>query len=360
MTQIIETTDASLGNIYTIAPGDTFRGALADSSDNDWLRFDATTYTRYIITVQDLSSTNIGIYLKDASGDLLSYDNYWHVGESLTWLATSDGPVFLDISNYTVATYQFSITATPPVTGTEGDDVLSLTTGHDTVIALGGNDLITGLVGRDFIVAGAGDDTIEGNEGRDTILGGGTGADQLDGSVGFDMVDYSSEASGIGITLGSSSNSGAAAGDSLTRIEAAHGTAFDDSITGNSAGNLLRGGAGADTIAGGAGNDRLWGWSGDDRLSGGAGDDTLRGGTGAEVFVFATGGGADVVRDFADGEDRLELDAALASGLSATQIVNQLGDDSSGATVLTFTGGETITLDGFADKTLLIDQIDLI
>ncbi|WP_303812850.1 Ig-like domain-containing protein, partial [Sandarakinorhabdus limnophila] len=60
-----------------------------------------------------------------------------------------------------------------------------------------------------------------------------------------------------------------------TVIENAFGTAFDDVIEGNAAGNELRGLAGNDRLAGRAGDDSLVGGLGNDTLDGGEGSDTI-------------------------------------------------------------------------------------
>jgi serralysin len=57
-------------------------------------------------------------------------------------------------------------------------------------------------------------------------------------------------------------------------VENAIGGTGSDTITGNSAANLLRGGSGNDNLSADAGNDTLEGGSGNDVLNGGAGDDT--------------------------------------------------------------------------------------
>lgn len=59
--------------------------------------------------------------------------------------------------------------------------------------------------------------------------------------------------------------------------------------TGNDLGN---------TLNGNSGNNQLRGGDGNDVLSGGAGNDVLRGGAGQDTFVFKTGFGHDVVKDY--------------------------------------------------------------
>jgi serralysin len=90
---------------------------------------------------------------------------------------------------------------------------------------------------------------------------------------------------------------------------------------------------------------------------GGAGDDLLVGGTGRDVFVFATDGGRDRVKDFASGEDLLDLTAFAAIGvhdLADLRIVLQ----PNGTTRITFGAGSdaSVRLD-LGGATLLAEDI---
>lgn len=127
------------------------------------------------------------------------------------------------------------------------------------------------------------------------------------------------------------------------------GTRADDRLDGTTDAERIRGGDGNDTIYGDGyapgipgngrgpaqylgGSDMLWGGDGDDYLSGGHGADALVGGDGADrfafgshiplntnastpgIFVLDTGvgeGARDVVRDFAQGEDAIDLSDLL-------------------------------------------------
>jgi len=73
------------------------------------------------------------------------------------------------------------------------------------------------------------------------------------------------------------------------------------------------GGDGDDILSGWQDADILMGEAGNDRLSGDIGDDTLTGGLGADRFVFATLYRAerDVITDFQQGIDRIELPASV-------------------------------------------------
>jgi len=137
----------------------------------------------------------------------------------------------------------------------------------------GGGDTIDAAAGNDRLDGGAGDDSLVGGAGDDFVLGG-AGADRLNGGAGIDTADYSTSGSGVIVNLQSGATSGGdAQGDVLTAIENLTGSAFGDTLYGNSGVNTLNGGAGADILTGGAG---------------------------ADTFVFQAGqAGGDIVMDFA-------------------------------------------------------------
>lgn len=189
-----------------------------------------------------------------------------------------------------------------------GDDVLNGTGSHDGIDGLAGNDLINGLKGNDALYGGKGNDTLSGGLGNDGLVGG-MGADSLTGGDG------------------------------------------NDGLSGGIGADILRGDAGNDALSGGTMADRLFGGEGDDRLDGGAGNDVLNGGAGVDIFVFRDGGGRDRVADFG-ATDVLRLDQGLWAGsgnLTASQMIAQFATVSGGNTVLTFAGGEVITLQGFTN-----------
>ena len=84
---------------------------------------------------------------------------------------------------------------------------------------------------------------------------------------------------------------------------------------------------------------------------GASGDDTLTGGAGADTFVFDPNHGNDVVTDFTDGEDVIDLsEFSTISGFSDLTVTS----DENGVTIdLTAHGGGTILLQGFD-----IDDLD--
>lgn len=103
------------------------------------------------------------------------------------------------------------------------------------------------------------------------------------------------------------------------------GTARADWLAGDDGRDRLSGFGGRDHLAGGGGHDILLGGAGADTLDGGSGRDTLTGGSGADHFVLRRGGGADVVRDFEDGIDRILVRSSADRFADLT--LRQVGDD---------------------------------
>lgn len=127
------------------------------------------------------------------------------------------------------------------------------------------NDILAGSEGNNRIDAGKGHDYVTGMEGNDTLIGG-DGFDLLAGGLGRDQL---------------------------------RGGNHNDKLFGNGGHDTLFGDKGNDTLIGGAGNDRLLDGAGVDRLTGGAGSD---------VFVLNRDGQRDIITDFQDGIDRIDLD----------------------------------------------------
>ncbi len=212
------------------------------------------------------------------------------------------------------------------------------TTDPDPTPPTGG---IIGTSGADTLTGTSSADTINGLAGNDT-LNGGAGADVLDGGAGSDSATYEDSPRGVLVRLHDARGVryGDAEGDTLTGIEHLTGSRYNDILAGDGEDNILRGGDGDDTLYGGpaGGDDLMYGDNGDDRIFGGRGDDTLTGGDGSDVMKGGAGedilvvdgddidilyGGADrdtfrfspsdlgggVIRDFANGEDVIDLEA---------------------------------------------------
>lgn len=118
---------------------------------------------------------------------------------------------------------------------------------------------------------------------------------------------YANSATAISVNLQAGTGSGGeAAGDTLTSVEHAYGSNFNDTIIGSD-GTI-------NALLGLGGNDYLNALSGNDRLDGGTGDDVLEGGAGFDVFVFGSGYGQDRASDFTDGTDQVDLIGGLTFG----------------------------------------------
>lgn len=239
------------------------------------------------------------------------------------------------------------------------NDLLKTGLGNDTMRGAGGDDTIKGGAGRDVLAGNAGNDRIDGGADRDRIDGGG-GNDILNGGGGRDLIDGGSGDDRIDGGRGHDRLDGGKGADFI------RGSGGNDVIGGGSGSDILKGGKGADTLSGGAGadtlignggNDSLFGGVGNDMMNGGAGRDSIRGGAGgdtlfggggADVFLFDAAMANDVIHDFQDGTDIIDVSAL---GLAAADItIASAGTD---ALVTLGTLG-TITLTGIAPSALTL------
>lgn len=108
---------------------------------------------------------------------------------------------------------------------------------------------ITNLIGS------ANADTLTGDANYN-VLQGGAGADTLNGGDGFDTASYVDSGAAVTVDLGLGTASGGdAAGDTFSSIEALIGSAFNDTLIGDSNDNRIEGAGGADVMDGGLGLD---------------------------------------------------------------------------------------------------------
>lgn len=158
--------------------------------------------------------------------------------------------------------------------GGDGDDNLQPGNGNDSVDGGAGNDTLSGGFGNDLLIGGSGNDSISGGPGNDTAWGGD----------------------------GDDSISGSASGD-----DCLHGNAGNDTINGGLDNDEVWGDEGNDFIVGNVGHDTLFGGDGLDFIRGDEGNDQLYGGAGADVFYFGKNSGTDVIHDFEQGLDHLNV-----------------------------------------------------
>ena len=313
------------GTFADVDAGDTM--ALTTSGVPSWLSFNAATRT----FTGTPGAANVG-------------------SASITVTATdSAGAAVSDIFSITVAG-----SGTPPINGTNGNNILFGTNGSDVINGLGGNDILIGNGGNDTVDGGSGDDVIDGGSGDDTLLGG-SGDDFLFGGNGVDLL---SGGTGDDFLFGDDGNDQLSGDDGDDYLDGGDG---NDKLNGGNGADVLFGWSGADTLSGGAGNDRLSGGSGADIINGGAGSDRLDGGAGNDIFVFsatsdsAVGGNRDRILDFTRGSDVIDLSAIDANTLVAgNQAFSFIGSSafSGVAGQLRFAGGIVagdVNGDGIAD-----------
>ena len=143
-------------------------------------------------------------------------------------------------------------------TGAGGDADGDTLQGIESVLGTRGADELRGNADDNRLVGGAGNDVLEGR----------AGADVLEGGDGIDSASYASAAAGVFASLTNAGlNSGDAAGDSYSSIANLQGSAFNDTLVGDSQDNLLEGGEGDDVLQGGLGADVLLGGDGSDTAS---------------------------------------------------------------------------------------------
>jgi Ca2+-binding RTX toxin-like protein len=164
--------------------------------------------------------------------------------------------------------------------------------GNDTLQGSRFNDTLTGGADSDTLDAGAGDDIMDGGAGNDTYIFAGSirGNDQVReaANVDRDTLDFSNfnQSFGIDFSVGYGYASGFfvsftdSTGQAVnsTGVEDVYGSAYSDTILGNSRENHFYGQGGKDTLEGRGGNDTLDGGSESDtyRFSGtNLGTDTI-------------------------------------------------------------------------------------
>jgi len=219
-------------------------------------------------------------------------------GIVLTDLATGIRITAVDVERFRFNGATLSFDAAFPdghlIPGTIGDDLITVrvappgqptaTVGNDTIYGADGNDRIEAGGGADFVLGDGGDDAIDGGAGDDRLYGwtgndritggedddllsgeagddwlqGGAGDDWIEGGPGSDTADYADARGAVSVSLalaGIAQDTLGAGRDTLVGIENLTGSAGDDTLRGDGAGNRLDGGAGADTLVGGPGDD---------------------------------------------------------------------------------------------------------
>lgn len=148
---------------------------------------------------------------------------------------------------------------------------------------------------------------------------------------------------------------GAATSETLITAGALFGQTGNDTLNGSNGDDSLFGGYNNDVLYGNGGNDLLNGDGLADTLDGGAGRDTLVGSNGQDYFVFSntghsTSGNPDLIQNFANGSDRIQLTGLGFTSLSDFETLSYNGTittlaDTQTSFAITFTGNVTAQLD---------------
>jgi subtilisin-like proprotein convertase family protein len=157
----------------------------------------------------------------------------------------------------------------------------------------------------------------------------------LDDSGGNDWLDMAAMPQDLQVDLAPDGSGGASVAGGATFLEIADGTRIENAVTGD----------GNDALAGNDAPNQLAGRRGSDQLWGGLGDDT---------FIFYAGDGDDWIWDFEDSFAGGDIIALYGFGFDSTADFLVTDDDMD--TVLDFGNGDSITLAGFADSSLIGDD----
>lgn len=288
-----------------------------------------------------------GVVYTDSDGD-----DFYSIGEGeagLTFTADGSHDISAAAGGYGIAVgadqnvgvtiSQGSVTlATISVDTMDGNVKLDVVTAGDgsQSLALSGNTtLMTGIA--DATLLGIGDLNLTGSD-ADNVLNGNAGSNTIDGGAGDDQL---SGGLGADQLLG---------GDGDDVIKGGEGRDIQwDSLEIDGGTSTVN----ADVLSGGAGNDNLHGQSGSDVLDGGAGDDRLTGGGGRDTFVFRDG--TDVVLDFTDNVDSIQLDGD-ALGVSTVDEALAMGQIIDGNAVFDF-GADSLRVNDITDLDLLANDL---
>ncbi len=338
-------------NGVLLADNDTGASNDVGGTGNDDARLTYTFATAgtYYIRVGQWNVTNPPSALPLTAGQTYTL----HISNSS---AAADAPTFAAVNNSSIV-----------ASGGEGNDFILGTLGNDTIDGGSGNDTVsyaqafsssaTGvtvdlniqgtaqdtraagtdtLTGIENLIGSQYNDTLIGSDG-DNILEGGAGSDVIDGGRGNDTASYAGATAGVSVNLalqGAFQNTVGAGSDYLAGMDNLLGSAFNDTLIGDSNRNGLNGGAGNDTLI--TGNN-----------AGGVVDD-LDGGAGIDTASFANYAEA-VTATLADSGDG---NARIAAGQIAVMrnIENLTGG--AGNDVLTGNSGNNVLVGGAGDDTL--------
>jgi len=221
-------------------------------------------------------------------------------------------------------------------------DTITGNSNNNTLYGWGGNDTLIGDDGDDLLYGGDGNDTLAGGLGADTLSGGNVGS-----ASGTDTVDYSSDIAAVTVNLSSgftfngvaqnTALDGGASTDTITNFYKILGSAFNDTLIGNT-----------------GASDYLQGNAGDDWLVMTTGNDTIDGGThgsNGDTIDFSQIAGSVIVNlanSNATGSAGVDF-ITNVENISATLYADTLTGDTNRNIIVGRTGNDTISAGSGAD-----------
>lgn len=346
------------GNDSFVVTGSSYGGSLNGADGIDTLTLDQSGSTGDYYYSSAIYSNGAGSFSGYTYGGYAGFSNFEKIS-----LTLSDDDNYLTVDAAPLATAGNSLT----LNGGIGNDQLRIdlsTLSGTTFIANAGGSATTNIPnltvsnfesynftlgnGANIVTTGAGDDSIAGGTGND-VIDGGLGQDALSGGTGTDTLSYATAGAGVAVNLALQdqyTDTIGAGNDYLSGFENLIGSAFNDTLTGDTGSNVIEGGAGNDVLNGAAGTDTasyasagagvtvslatsaaqntigagVDTLSNFERLTGSDFNDTLTGNTGANVL---TGGSGNDVLDGGAGSDTLDGGAGsdIASYLTASAAV---------------------------------------
>jgi Ca2+-binding RTX toxin-like protein len=195
------------------------------------------------------------------------------------------------------------------------------------------------------------------------VLNGGVGADNLNGGNGWDTASYANAAAAVQVVMYNTAyNTGEAAGDVFTGIEALQGSANIDILVGDFAVNAILGGAGGDWIDGTYGGDYLYGEAGNDSLVSRLQADVLDGGADFDYarYDYADAGLRAYINDTTQNSGWAAGDTFVSiEGLAGSYFADDLRGDASQNIIYGLGGADFIIGLGGADLLIGGDGQDL-
>lgn len=291
-----------------------------------------------------LSVLNVDTFRFTSDGTIDSFRGIYSEAHDLT-VNLGKHSVFYtaDVAIETVTAYDETAKIVNRGEMSAGGNIFSLVIkGHD------GNETVrnSGTI-EGSISLGGNSDTYNGRGGHVTgVINGGDGPDRY---ILDNKTDYVFEGADQGYDRLTVSFSMTLANDN--HIEAIYLSGKGNfNLHGNKDGNVLIGNAGNNTLLGDAGSD----W-----LRGGRGTDLLTGGEGADTFEFVARSGKEIITDFLDGIDKLQLDIGSSHDIASVEDLLAHHTHQDGANLVISGDGTTMIIRNFDKGDLTIADFTL-